>query len=104
MLEILNQQGINQENVPLIGTICGGSVGRALEISASHFLDLRHQVIELLADSQSIGIRGNLELSAEISKDRDVALDSIEIALSWVRDLLVVKEGFQISSYQLGFA
>jgi DNA polymerase-3 subunit delta' len=93
MLEILNQKRLKQENVPLVGAICRGSVGRALQIGASHFLDLRHQVIELLADSQSIGIRGNLELSTEISKDRDVALDAIEIALSWVRDLLVVKKG-----------
>ncbi len=93
ILEILNRQGISREDVPLIGTICRGSVGRALQISGSRFLHLRHQVIELLADSQSIGIRGNLELSAEISKDRDVALDSIEIALSWVRDVLVVKKG-----------
>jgi DNA polymerase III subunit delta' len=93
MLEILIEQGLNRENVPLISAICRGSVGRALQISASRFLDLRHQVIELLADYQSIGIRGNLELSTEISKDRDVALDAIEIALSWVRDLLVVKKG-----------
>jgi DNA polymerase-3 subunit delta' len=93
MVEILNQKRLKQENVPLVGAICRGSVGRALQIGASHFLDLRHQVIELLADSQSIGIRGNLELSTEISKDRDVALDAIEIALSWVRDLLVVKKG-----------
>jgi DNA polymerase III subunit delta' len=93
MVEILNQKGLEQENVPLVGAICRGSVGRALQISASHFLDLRHRVIELLADSQGIGIRGNLELSTEISKDRDVALDAIEIALSWVRDLLVVKTG-----------
>ena len=67
-------------------------MARALEMSASHFLDLRRQMIDMLADSQSVGIRGNLELSAEISKDRDLALDSIGIALSWVRDLLALSK------------
>ena len=68
-------------------------MARALEMSASHFLDLRRQMIDMLADSQSVGIRGNLELSTEISKDRDLARDAIGIALAWVRDLLAVKEG-----------
>jgi DNA polymerase III subunit delta' len=93
MFEILQQQGLDRENIPLIDAMSGGSVARALEISESYFLDFRRQMVELLADSQSIGIRRNLELSTEISKDRDRARESIEIALSWVRDLLAVKEG-----------
>ena len=93
LAEILEQQGLDREKVSLVAATSGGSVARALEMSASHFLDLRRQMIDMLADSQSVGIRGNLELSAEISKDRDLALDAIGIALSWVRDLLAVKEG-----------
>ncbi len=93
MFEILKQQDMDREIVPLIGAMSGGSVARALEISSSHFLDIRRQVVELLSDSQGIGIRGNLELSTEISKDRGLALDSIGIALSWVRDVLAVKDG-----------
>jgi len=93
LAEILQEQGLDREKVSLVAATSGGSVARALETSASHFLDLRRQMIDMLADSQSVGIRGNLELSTEISKDRDLALDAIGIAISWVRDLLAVKEG-----------
>ena len=89
---ILERQGLDREKVSLIASTSGGSVARALEMSASHFLDLRRQMIDMLTDSPSFGIRGNLELSTEISKDRDLALDAIGIASSWVRDLLAVKE------------
>jgi DNA polymerase III subunit delta' len=93
LAEILQQHGLDREKVSLIASTSGGSVARALEMSASHFLGFRGQIIDMLADSQSVGIRGNLELSTEISKDRDLALDAIGIALSWIRDLLAVKEG-----------
>ncbi len=92
LAEILERQGLDPEKVALVAATSGGSVARALEMSASHFLDLRRQMIDMLADSQSVGIRANLELSAELSKDRDLALDAIGIAISWVRDLLAVKE------------
>jgi DNA polymerase-3 subunit delta' len=93
LAEILERQGLDREKVSLTAGASGGSAARALEMSASHFLDLRRQMIDMLTDSQSFGIRGNLELSAEISKDKELALDAIGIASSWVRDLLAVKEG-----------
>ena len=94
LAEILEQQGLGGDKISLIAAASGGSVARALEMSASHFLDLRRQMIDILADSTRVPIRANLELSTEVSKDRDVALDAIGIGFSWIRDLLAVKEGF----------
>lgn len=92
LTEILQRQGLDPDKVSLVAATSGGSVARALEMSESHFLDLRRQMIDMLADSQSGGIRANLELSAEISKDKNLALDAIGIAISWVRDLSAAKE------------
>ena len=48
-------------------------------------------MIEAITNPGSLGIAGILELSAAISADRKKTVDAIEIAASWVRDLLVQK-------------
>ncbi|HTY23882.1 MAG TPA: DNA polymerase III subunit delta' [Desulfomonilaceae bacterium] len=97
LAKILEERGLDPKKASLLAGMSSGSVARALEINTSNFLDLRRRVIEALTDSRNIGIRGNLELSTEISKDRSMALNAIGIALSWVRDLLVAREGSSLS-------
>jgi hypothetical protein len=59
---------------------------------------LRDRMISLLADPSALGISGILELSAEISADRGAALDAVEIAQAWIRDVLMHKAGSPVQT------
>ncbi len=63
-------------------------MSRAVEMNSSNFLALREKVLAVLMDSGNIGIRERLELGAQIATDRSKVRDTLDIALSWIRDLL----------------
>jgi DNA polymerase III subunit delta' len=85
------RMGLAPEKAQALAAAAGGSVSRALEMDTANFPRLRQQVVAALTDPGSIGIAGLLELSAAISTDRKKAIDAIEIATSWIRDLLVLE-------------
>ncbi len=83
------KRGLPPEKAAALAAMACGSMARALEIEKSNYLDLCRQVISILAEPGKHGIRGLLEVSKEISRNRKTAVDAIEIACTWVRDLLV---------------
>jgi len=95
---LLRARGIDAEKAAILAAMSGGSVSRALEMNQSNFLALREKVIAALTEANVHGIRGNLEISAEISKDRRTASEAIEIGLTWIRDLLLSLAGYDLSA------
>lgn len=89
MTKILSRRGVPQERARILADLSSGSVARANDMDSPHFMEMRDRIIKVLVNPSSLGFAGMLELSAEISADRRTALDAVEIAKSWVRDLLL---------------
>ena len=83
------KRGLDTDKASTLAAISGGSVAKALEIEKSDYLDLSRQVISILAEPGKSGIKGLLQVSKEISRNRKTAADALDIASGWVRDLLV---------------
>jgi DNA polymerase III subunit delta' len=95
--ELLEQKGLPVEKARTLAAMSSGSVARALEMAASNFLDLREQVVSAMTNPMGKRLSGLLELSATISVDRQTAAEAIEIASTWIRDLLLEQTGFSLS-------
>lgn len=85
------QRGLPPEKAELLATMAAGSLSRAKDMDSPGFLKLREQMISALAETDRIGISGLLELSATISTDRTTAEQAIEVAKTWIRDLLTFR-------------
>lgn len=87
------QRGISSKQARVLAAMSGGSMGRALNMEAAKFMELREKIIATLAHPGQAGVREILELSVGVSSDRDKALEAIEIASTWIRDVLIEKMG-----------
>jgi DNA polymerase III subunit delta' len=96
MGRILEDRGVSGDRARILAEFSSGSVGRAIEMDSSSFMRLRDKIVGLLANPSALGISGCLELSAEISTDRGAALDAVEIARAWIRDVLTYKGGAEV--------
>jgi DNA polymerase-3 subunit delta' len=85
------RKGMDSEKARVLASMSCGSVSKALDKETSNFLDLREQIISALADPGRTGLSGLLEVSALISSDRKTSAEAIEIAVTWIRDLLIEK-------------
>lgn len=92
LVEVLaRDRGVPRERAEALAAMSYGSMSRSLEMDATSFLELREKVVSALEDPGAGGVGGLMELSASISGDSKGALDAIEIAATWIRDLLVTK-------------
>ena len=90
LAELLEKRrGVVRQKAQVLAAMSCGSVSRAIDMETSNFLDLRELIISTLADPGRSGLGGLLEVSAAISTDRKTAMEAIEIAATWVRDLLM---------------
>jgi DNA polymerase-3 subunit delta' len=94
LAELLEQRGLPLEKARTLAAMSCGSIARANEMAASSFLDLRERVVSALVDPMGKTLGGLLDLSSTISVDRQTAVEAIEIASTWVRDLLIEQTGF----------
>jgi DNA polymerase III subunit delta' len=99
LAELLSRdKGIPDLKAQALAAMSCGSVARALDLNASDYLELRDKVISFLERPGSAGVAGLLEFSAELASDGERIRDAIEVAVTWVRDLLVTKIGPDASS------
>jgi len=97
--DILQQtKHASREKARLLGAMAAGSVSRAADMDSPAFMKLREHVISALSEPGRMGISGILDLSASVSTDRDTAEKAIEVAKSWVRDLLVHKVSPEVTT------
>ncbi len=93
VVRILRNNGIAPTEAGVLARLASGSAGRALKMESAQYMKLREKVITVLSRSDSVGLRGALEFSATISSDRATAIQAIEIASTWIRDLLIEQIG-----------
>jgi len=86
-----SKKGLSAEKAWILAAMGFGSVSRSLEMDNPSFSHLRELVISVLSDPGLKGISGIFELSSLISADRNKAGEAIQIASTWIRDLLQEK-------------
>jgi len=87
------EKGISSERARLLAAMSGGSLSKAQGMDSKGFSALREEMISFLSEPGERGLSGILELSATISADRTKALRAVEIACTWIRDVLCSMTG-----------
>lgn len=86
-----HDKGVPEEKAQTLAAMSCGSVARALDLNASGFLELRDKVVSFLEHPGSDGVAGLLEFSADLVSDEKRMADAIEVAVTWIRDVLISK-------------
>lgn len=79
-----------------IASSAGGSIGRALEIRKESFFDFKNNVIKTFSTAISIPM-AVFFLADSFGKDRDSALQKLDIFREWHRDMLVYRETHDVN-------
>jgi DNA polymerase-3 subunit delta' len=90
--------GLSEEKSRSLAALAGGSAGKALEIADAGYLHIRDEMLSILSKPGARGIRGLLEFSAHISSNRETASEALEIAVTIVRDMLLVMSDGDLST------
>jgi DNA polymerase-3 subunit delta' len=69
--------------------MAGGSMGRAIAMSRSDWLERRNWLVRELAGLRQAPIIVGLALAQRLAQDKDRLAESLEVMLSWFRDRLV---------------
>lgn len=98
---LINETGIDKANAEFIAGISDGSLGRAIEISGSDYLEERQRSISHIVQLPSMGKTQVIELAMEYaqdvkkkSHDKSGGIDLFELIgiwKSWYRDLIIIK-------------
>jgi len=92
---LTDKLSMDEKSALVIASSAGGSIGRALEIKKESFFDFKNDVIKIFStDRQSPDYRGIqlFFLADSFGKDRDSALQRLNIFRGWYRDMLVYRE------------
>jgi len=82
---------MDAEEAGTVAASAGGSIGRALEIAKESFRDFKEEVSGLLAAAGPFPL-DMIFLADSFGKDRDAALQRLDIFREWYRDILVYRE------------
>ena len=90
-LVLEKRHGMTGEMAAVVAASSRGSIGRALEIRAEAYIDLRNAFIRKLADGAADPVQALL-FAADFGKSREDVQLRFEILRNWYRDLLVYRE------------
>lgn len=86
------QCGLTRPEAAKLAAWSGGSPGRALAGAAGSWLEIRGATVRLSAFLQKAGPVEALEEAERLSKDKEKALNLLEMLACWYRDLLIWRE------------
>jgi len=88
---LVQEHGIDAGDALTITTMAGGSLSRALGMHRTQWATRRNWLIKEM-DSLSTGsVNRLLAFGEQLSKNKDILQDSLEVMKSWLRDLVVAK-------------
>jgi len=88
---LVDTVSMDAEEAGAVAASAGGSIGRALEIQTESFLDFKQEVTGLLSATGCVPL-DMIFLADSFGKDRDSALQRLDILREWYRDMLVYRE------------
>ena len=93
---LTDRMSMDEESARDIASSAGGSIGKALEIRKTSFLDFKNDVIKKLSIARSAPM-SLFFLAGNFGKDRDSALQRLDILRGWYRDMLVYRETHDVN-------
>jgi DNA polymerase-3 subunit delta' len=75
----------------IITTMAGGSLSRALRMHRTQWANRRNWLIKEMDSLSSVSVNRLLAFGEQLSKNKDILQDSLEVMKSWLRDLVVGK-------------
>ncbi len=90
---LARRRDVEPARARVLAAVACGSVERALTMDSSKSLETRDEIVEILCEPAKKGMAALLGFSEKISSDRATALEAIELASTWVRDLLTHRLG-----------
>ena len=75
----------------IITTMAGGSLSRALHMHRTQWANRRNWLIKEMDSLSSVSVNRLLAFGEQLSKNKDILQDSLEVMKSWLRDLVVGK-------------
>lgn len=91
---LAGRENIPEERSLVYAHIAQGSVGKALELCRKEGLwDLRKKVLDVLGELPALSSSDIMLMVDKFSRDREEVELTIEIVLSWLRDMIFIKEG-----------
>ncbi len=88
---LTDRLSIDEKSALAIASSAGGSIGRALEIRKESFFDFKNDLIKTLSTAGSIPMNVFF-LADSFGKDRESALQRLDIFREWHRDIVVYQE------------
>lgn len=90
---LLERNGMHAENAALLAPLADGSMQRALELDNDALVLRREQVLKRLSALSVDRMATVFEASEELSGSRDETLESIDMLLSFTRDMVHLAAG-----------
>ena len=87
--ELVQKYGLDAKNAMIITTMAGGSLSRALRMHRTHWISRRNWLIQEMDALSTGSVNRLLAFGAQLSKNKDVLPDSLEVMKTWLRDLVV---------------
>ncbi|HET6419584.1 MAG TPA: DNA polymerase III subunit delta' [Geobacteraceae bacterium] len=91
--ECLGEAGVPAEAAKVAASLAGGSMKKALEISAEDILLKRGNLLEKIADLSQKEISPLFSLAEELGSDRDAAMEALDLLTVFLRDVLLMQSG-----------
>ena len=92
---LVDRHGVAAQDAAVLSALSGGSISRALALgqhpSAGHWRRRRDWLAEQFVDLDRLGPADLLARAEELARDGPRVGDSLELAKSWLRDLIVVR-------------
>jgi DNA polymerase-3 subunit delta' len=87
--ELVKKYGLDAKNARIITTMAGGSLSRALRMHRTHWISRRNWLIQEMDTLSNGSVNRLLAFGGQLSKNKDILPDSLEVMKSWLRDLVV---------------
>ena len=87
--ELVQKYGLDSKNARIITTMAGGSLSRALRMHRTHWISRRNWLIQEMDALSTGSVNRLLAFGGQLSKNKDILPDSLEVMKSWLRDLVV---------------
>jgi DNA polymerase-3 subunit delta' len=87
--ELVQKYGLDAKNAMIITTMAGGSLSRALRMHRTHWTNRRNWLIQEMDALSASSVNRLLAFGGQLSKNKDILQDSLEVMKSWLRDLVV---------------
>ena len=87
--ELVSRCNLSSDAARVVAAMAGGSMGRAIAMSRSDWLERRNWLVRELACLRQAPISVSLALAQRLAQDKDRLSESLEVMMSWFRDRLV---------------